>query len=64
MKQHTQTAHECIAMHREGYSTWEVLEFVASEGFAYEEAVTIVTRALRLDDESVADMEDRYTDCI
>ena len=64
MKQSTQTAHECIAMNREGYSTWEVLEFVRSEGFAYEAAVTIVTRALRLDDESVADMEERYNDCI
>jgi hypothetical protein len=64
MKQHTQIAHECIAMEREGNSTWEVLEFVTSEGFAYEEAVIIVTRALRLDDEEVADMEDRYTDCI
>jgi hypothetical protein len=60
----TQIAHECIAMHREGYSTWEVLEFVRSEGFPYEQSVTIVTRALRLDDESVADMEDRYSDCI
>ena len=60
----TQTAHECIAMHREGYSTWEVLEFVRSEGYPYEHAVTIVTRALRLDDEEVADMEDRYSDCI
>jgi hypothetical protein len=60
----TQIAHECIAMSREGYSTWEVLEFVRSEGYPYEQAVTIVTRALRLDDESVADMEDRYSDCI
>ena len=60
----TQIAHECIAMNREGYSTWEVLEFVRSEGFPYEQAVTIVTRALRLDDDEVADMEDRYTDCI
>jgi len=60
----TQIAHECIAMNREGYSTWEVLEFVTSEGFPYEQAVTIVTRALRLDNEEIADMEDRYTDCI
>jgi hypothetical protein len=60
----TQIAHECIAMHREGNSTWEVLEFARSEGYPYEQAVTIVTRALRLDDESVADMEASYRDCV
>jgi hypothetical protein len=60
----TQIAHECIAMSRECHSTWEVLEFVISEGIEYPDAVYLVTRALRLDDEEVADMEDRYTDCI
>lgn len=64
MQTETQTAHECIAMQREGYSTWEVLEFVKGEGFPYKLAVTIVTRALRLDDEEVFEMEDRFNDCI
>jgi hypothetical protein len=60
----TQIAHECIAMSRECNSSWAILEYVRGEGYPYEQAVTIVTRALRLDDEEVADMEDRYNDCI
>ena len=60
----TQIAHECIAMSRECNSNWAILEYVRSEGYPYVQAVTIVTRALRLDDEEVADMEDSYNDCI
>lgn len=64
MKQETELSLECLAMQREGYSTWEVLEFVKGEGFPYKLAVAIVTRALRLDDEEVFEMEDRFNDCI
>ena len=64
MQTESQIALECIAMQREGYSTWEVLEFVKCEGFPYKLAVTIVSRSLRLDDEEVFEMEDRFNDCI
>jgi hypothetical protein len=48
----------------ECYSNWEVLEFVTSEGVEYSDAVYLVTRALKLDDEEVFEMEDRYIDCV
>ena len=60
----TQIAHDCIAMSRECNSSWAILEYVRGEGYPYEQAVTIVTRALRLDDEEVFEMEDRYRDCV
>jgi hypothetical protein len=55
---------ECQAMRKECNSTWEILEYVTSEGVEYPDAVYLVTRALRLDDEEVAEMEDRYENCI
>jgi hypothetical protein len=64
MKQETQIAHDCIAMSRECNSAWAILEYVRGEGYPYQMAVNIVTRALRLDDEEVFEMEDRYNDCI
>ena len=64
MQTMTQLATECQAMHRECNSHWEILEYVTSEGIEYPDAVYLVTRALRLDDEEVAEMEDRYTNCI
>lgn len=64
MKQQTEIAHECIAMSRECMSAWEILEYVRGEGYPYKLAVNIVTRALRLDDDEVFEMEDRYNDCI
>jgi hypothetical protein len=64
MKKFSQLALECLAMSRECYSNWEILEFVTSEGIEYPEAVYLVTRALKLDDDEVFDMEDRYSDCI
>lgn len=64
MQTETQIALECIAMQREGYSTWEVLEYVRGEGFPYNLAVKIVSRSLRLDDEEIFEMEDRFNDCI
>lgn len=60
----TQIAHECIAMSRECNSSWEILEYVRGEGYPYKMAVNIVTRALRLDDDEVFEMEDRYRDCV
>jgi hypothetical protein len=64
MKTMSQLSTECQAMRRERNSTWEILEYVTSEGIEYPDAVYLVTRALRLDDEEVAEMEDRYTNCI
>lgn len=63
MTTHTLTA-DCKAMARECYSTWEILDVVIFEGIEYPDAVYLVTRALGLDDEEVAEMEDRYTNCI
>jgi len=57
-------AKTCIEMHKEGFSNWEVLEYVTSEGVEYPDAVYLVTCALRLDDEQVFEMEDRYDNCI
>jgi hypothetical protein len=57
-------AKTCIEMSRECNSNWEILEYVTSEGIEYADAVYLVTRALRLDDEEVAEMEDRYDNCI
>ena len=54
----------CIEMRKECNSNWEILEYVTSEGIEYADAVYLVTRALRLDDEEVAEMEDRYDNCI
>ena len=51
-------------MAKECNSNWEILEYVTSEGIEYPDAVYLVTRALRLDDEEVAEMEDRYDNCI
>jgi hypothetical protein len=64
MKTMTKLAHECQAMAKECNSNWEILEFVTSQGVEYPDAVYLVTRALRLDDEEVAEMEDRYDNCI
>jgi hypothetical protein len=51
-------------MSRECNSSWAILEYVRGEGYPYKMAVNIVTRALRLDDEEVFEMEDRYRDCV
>jgi hypothetical protein len=64
MKTMTKLAHECQAMAKECNSNWEILEFVTSQGVEYPDAVYLVTRALRLDAEEVAEMEDRYDNCI
>jgi hypothetical protein len=64
MKTMSKLAVECQAMAKECNSNWEILEYVTSEGIEYPEAVYLVTRALRLDDEEVAEMEDRYDNCI
>jgi hypothetical protein len=55
---------ECQAMRKECNSNWEILEYVTSEGVEYPDAVYLVTRALRLGDDEVAEMEDRYENCI
>ena len=60
----SQIDRDCFAMHREGNSSWEILDFVKREGFPYSQAVRIVKNVLRLDAESVAEMEDKYKDCI
>ena len=57
-------AKTCIEMRKECNSNWEILEYVTSEGIEYPDAVYLVTRALRLDDEEVSEMEDRYDNCI
>jgi len=64
MTKFSQLAKDCIAMNRECNSTWEILEYVTSQGIEYPDAVHLVTRALRLDDEEVFEMEDRYCNCI
>lgn len=64
MKTMTKLAHECQAMAKECNSNWEILEFVTSQGVEYPDAVYLVTRALRLDAEEIAEMEDRYDNCI
>ena len=46
----SQIDRDCFAMHR--------------EGFPYSQAVRIVKNVLRLDAESVAEMEEKYKDCI
>ena len=61
MQHHSNLAKTCIEMHKECNSNWEILEYVTSEGIEYPDAVYLVTRALRLDDEEVFEMEDRYT---
>ena len=60
----TQLVKDCILMRKECNSTWEILEYVTSQQREYPDAVYLVTRALDLDDEEVAEMEDRYTNCI
>jgi len=60
----TTLTEDCKAMARECYSTWEILDVVIFEGIEYPDAVYLVSRALDLDDEEVAEMEDRYTNCI
>lgn len=64
MKTMSQLAAACQEMRKEHNSTWEILEYVTSEGVEYPDAVYLVTRALRLDDEEVFEMEDRYENCI
>ena len=64
MQHQANLAKTCIEMQKECNSTWEILEYVTSEGIEYPDAVYLVTRALRLDDEEVFEMEDRYTNCI
>ena len=64
MKTMSKLAVECQAMRKECNSTWEILEYVTSQHIEYPDAVYLVTRALRLDDEEVAEMEDRYDNCI
>lgn len=60
----TQLVKDCILMRKECNSTWEILEYVVSHQREYPDAVYLVTRALGLDDEEVAEMEDSYTNCI
>lgn len=64
MDKFSKLAIACREMARECNSNWEVLEFVISEGVEYADAVYLVTRALKLDDDEVFEMEDRYNDCI
>lgn len=64
MQHHSNLAKTCIEMQKECNSSWEILEYVTSEGIEYPDAVYLVTRALRLDDDEVFEMEDRYTNCI
>ena len=64
MDKFSKLAVTCREMASECYSNWEVLEFVTSEGVEYSDAVYLVTRALKLDDEEVFEMEDRYIDCV
>ena len=64
LKTFSKLAAECQAMRKECYSNWEILEFVTSERVEYPDAVYLVTRALRLDDDEVEEMEDRYMNCI
>jgi hypothetical protein len=64
MKTMSKLAVECQAMAKECNSNWAILEYVTSEGIEYPDAVYLVTRALRLDDEEVEEMEDRYNNFI
>jgi hypothetical protein len=49
-------------MRKEHNSNWEILEYVTSEGVEYPDAVYLVTLALRLDDDEVAEMEEDESD--
>ena len=55
---------EMLAMTKEGMQPLDCLYYATGEGVEYPDAVYLVTRALRLDDEEVAEMEDRYENCI
>jgi hypothetical protein len=51
-------------MHRNGDSNWEILAHVESLGYTFQAAKRIVTAALRLPADEVAEMIDAYEDNI
>jgi hypothetical protein len=59
----TNTAHlviEMLAMTKEGMQPLDCLHYAVSEGIEYPDAVYLVTRALRLDDDAVFELEAAY----
>jgi hypothetical protein len=47
-------------MHHNGESNWEILAYVESLGYTFQAAKRIVTAALRLPADEVAEMLDSY----
>ena len=53
-------AKDVLAMDSEGMQPVDCLRFAVDAGIEYPDAVYLVTRALKLDDDQVFEMEDRY----
>jgi hypothetical protein len=47
-------------MSRNGYANWEILSYVESEGYNIQAAKRLISTALRLPADEVADMVDAY----
>ena len=60
MKTNSRMAVEMQAMIAEGMQAYDCLMYAIAEGVEYPDAVYLVTRALRLDDDQVFELEESY----
>jgi hypothetical protein len=60
MQTHSILAVEMQAMIAEGMQAYDCLMYAISEGVEYPDAVYLVTRALRLDNDQVLELEESY----
>jgi hypothetical protein len=60
MQTHSMLAVEMQAMIAEGMQPYDCLMYAIAEGVEYPDAVYLVTRALRLDDDQVFELEESY----
>jgi hypothetical protein len=60
MKQTSKLALDFVAMINEGMEPSDCLRYATDEGIEYPDAVWLVSRILKLDDDAVEYMEDRY----
>jgi len=56
----TELALNIVAMIEEGMQPIDCLNYVVGEGVEYSDAIWLVTRVLKLDNDAVLEMEERY----
>jgi hypothetical protein len=60
IKQTTKLSLDFVAMINEGMQPLDCLRYATDEGIEYPDAVWLVTRVLKLDDDAVFEMEESY----